>query len=77
MRSGLIAGWPLPPSMYNTTQSAAVEELLVLRPAVAGHDRPHAVGLLQKVHQDRGAGEELVVARAVALAARDEQDFCP
>ena len=51
-----------------------VEELLVLRPAVASHDREDALVLLEQVHQDRTAGEELVVAGAVALPAGDDQN---
>jgi hypothetical protein len=54
-----------------------VEDLLVLRPSVAGHDRPDAVGLLEQVDQYRGSGEELVLARSVTGVAGDENNLLP
>ena len=53
----------------------ALEGLGVLRPAVAGHDGEDAGRLLEHLHEDGAAGEELVFARAVALAAGDEDDL--
>ena len=54
---------------------AFFKRLRVLRPAVAGHDRKDARRLLQQLHQDGAAGEEFVLALAMAALAGDQDDL--
>src|SRR4051812_8302978 len=53
----------------------AVEDFFVLRPAVTNHDRSNPRRLLEQVHEQGAAGEELVIAWAMALPTRDEHNL--
>src|SRR5438445_8974285 len=64
------------PAVHEKDQrTGALKGPRIFWPAVPRHDREDSRSLFQKFHQERSAGEELVLARPVTLLACYQHDF--
>src|SRR5271170_2349568 len=53
----------------------AIEDLFILRPAIASHDGSDTGRFFEQIHEDGTAGEEFVFAGTVAGMAGDDDDL--